>query len=390
MPDYKYIKSIDSNKATIYLYGDVGDKIDGEVVASEIVEANARGVNEIEIRINSGGGSVLQGYSILGAMFNSQATIKTFNDGVAFSMAGIILLAGKERYAYDFSKLMLHEPSMWGETIDTIEDTKARNLLIAFKSSFVSIIKTKTGKVIKDIEELLHNETVYSAKEAKSEGFIDEIIKLKADTQFQFNNLTTEQLLSAVAQINNNMDAKDLKLVTSHLGLNIDADARSILDKIKEMESKIVDFDKLKTELKEIKVKLAEADEKIKTMKTENEDLKTKEADANKKLAEEIVNKAIEDGKFKEDKKDELLASANKDLDGFKAIADAMVIIAPDILAQIKAGGDDGKRKDKDGNPKTFKQLTKEDSNYLQDLIDNNPAEYKKLYKAEYGTEPVM
>lgn len=390
MSDYKYIKSIDNNRAIIYLYGDVGDKIDGEVVAREIVEANAKGVSEIEIRINSSGGSVFQGFSILGAMFNSQAIIKTYNDGVAGSMAGIILLAGKERYGYDYSKLMLHEPSIWGETIDTIDDEKAKNTLKSIKSSFISIIKTKSGKTAEAIENLLHKETWYSATQARNEGFIDKVIKLQASTQLQFNNMTTDEILQAVAQNQNNMDAKDYKLVTSHLELNIDADGRSVLEAIKKIQSKVVDFDKLKTDLAEIKTKLADANKKIEEMETENEELKTKEADANKKLAEEVVNQAIKDGKFKEDKKDDLIAKATADLEGFQSLTEAMIITPPDILAQIQNSDGDNKHKDEDGKPKGFKQLMKDDPNYLLDMSRENPDEYKKLYKAEFGVEPEM
>jgi len=68
----------------------------------------------IYMHINSGGGSVSTGMQILNAMEMCQATIVTILDGEAFSMAGIIFLAGHEYMVYNHSSIMLHNYSSWG------------------------------------------------------------------------------------------------------------------------------------------------------------------------------------------------------------------------------------------------------------------------------------
>jgi ATP-dependent Clp protease, protease subunit len=93
--ELKHVTSLDELKktATLLLYGEIGDKVDGDYFAQEI-NFLSKQYDEIVIRINSGGGSVLQGLSIFNAMLNSPAFIVVNIDGIAASMAGVIAMAG--------------------------------------------------------------------------------------------------------------------------------------------------------------------------------------------------------------------------------------------------------------------------------------------------------
>ena len=79
----------------------------------EVIESleNYEEVEDIEVIINSPGGSVVAGYSIYSALIRSSKTVTTVIDGVAASIAGIIFMSGKIRKAYSHSLFMAHNPS---------------------------------------------------------------------------------------------------------------------------------------------------------------------------------------------------------------------------------------------------------------------------------------
>ena len=69
MATHKFINKITGDKAELTLHGEVGYEIDGIRLAAEIdslIEAN---IKEITLRINSGGGSVVNGYSIVSSLY---------------------------------------------------------------------------------------------------------------------------------------------------------------------------------------------------------------------------------------------------------------------------------------------------------------------------------
>src|ERR1035437_331619 len=124
---FKYIQNIADNKeeATILLYQQIGDTedengnistgINGNEFALELLYL-ASIVKIIHVRINSIGGRVLEGFSIISSILNSNAKIITYNDGIAASISALILMCGKERYAMDYSLTMIHNPA--GENVD--------------------------------------------------------------------------------------------------------------------------------------------------------------------------------------------------------------------------------------------------------------------------------
>ncbi len=164
-------------EAEIFLDGTVGEEIDGELVAAQIRRLNDQGVKTIKQHINSGGGSVVNGFAIVSANLASEATIEIHNDGLAGSMAGIILLTGDKVFMRDYATLMLHEPSLGSETIDKTQDEKVKTGLLAIRDSLSKIVQRRSGKTKAEVDQILKDETWYSAAQAKAAGFIDTIIK---------------------------------------------------------------------------------------------------------------------------------------------------------------------------------------------------------------------
>ena len=146
----KYVENIsENNEATMRLYGRIGDAVNGAMFAEEM-RYLANTCNKITMRINSEGGSVLEGYTILDAMNeikeHGNCDIATRNVGMAASMASVILCNGTkgERTADNYSITMIHNAS--GDTKDTV--------LNAINASIQTIYKDNTrmnGDVATDL-----------------------------------------------------------------------------------------------------------------------------------------------------------------------------------------------------------------------------------------------
>src|SRR4051812_9573897 len=96
----------------ILIYGIVGDSWDG-LDANTIVPLISGSDGDIEVRINSAGGYVMEGLAIFNALVRAQQDgrkVTTFIDGLAASMASVIAMAGDERVMADNALMMIHNP----------------------------------------------------------------------------------------------------------------------------------------------------------------------------------------------------------------------------------------------------------------------------------------
>jgi len=383
-------KSDDS--ADVFLFGGIGDKIDGDFVAEEIRRLDNQ-VSTINVKINSGGGSIISGFSIISAILNAEAFINTYNEGIAASMAGVILLTGDKIFMSDFSRLMLHEPSFLGETIDTTKDEKIKNTLIALKGSLSTIIQNRTGKKEGEVDKILADETWFTAKQAKKQGFIDEIVRTKRKIK---NDMTADEIINRVAaeyinKFNNNETKNDMELICNHLELNKDSDQAAVLNKIKEIQKdKASVITNLNTSLDTEKETVATLTEEKAVLETEKKELQNKlvgfeakEVESNKENAKRVVEEAITAGKFDEKQKESLIAKAEADLEGFKSLIAAIPEVPANIIAQLTAKGDAVEGREK----WTIRDWEKKDSKGLQNMLDTNIENYKRLYKAFYKSD---
>src|SRR4051812_21409466 len=111
MEGYAFVQNISpEGTATILLYDQIGGQgINGRDFANEIERLQST-AKKINVRINSPGGSVLEGYAIVSAILNSSVPVDTYIDGLAASIAGVIAMAGQRVFIKDYGTLMLHNP----------------------------------------------------------------------------------------------------------------------------------------------------------------------------------------------------------------------------------------------------------------------------------------
>lgn len=111
------VKNLTDKSADLYIYGEIVDNTDWkwdetDVMPNEVKEALEKvdGLDELNIYINSPGGSVFSGLAIYNMLKRNKAKKIVHIDGVAASMASIIALVGNEIYMPSNAYLMIHKP----------------------------------------------------------------------------------------------------------------------------------------------------------------------------------------------------------------------------------------------------------------------------------------
>ena len=163
----------------IWLAGPVNDKM-STVVQAQLMFLDNLEVKDITLHVDSPGGSVKSGLSIVDVMDYISSDIITINTGMAASMGSILLGAGTKgkRYSLRFSKVMLHQVSTGASgnlqdvRISVAEGEKYNDILFGLLGKY-------TDKEPKQVIADTARDLWLSAEEAKKYGIIDDIIANK-------------------------------------------------------------------------------------------------------------------------------------------------------------------------------------------------------------------
>ncbi len=155
------------------IYDDAANIIQAQLLFLESVDPS----KDIQIYINSPGGSVSAGLGIYDTMQLISCDVATICTGLAASMGAVLLTAGAEgkRSALPHSRVMIHQPlgGAQGQASD-IEIT-AREI-IKTKRELYEILSSHSGVDIAKIEQDADRDYWMSAREAKEYGLIDEVL----------------------------------------------------------------------------------------------------------------------------------------------------------------------------------------------------------------------
>jgi ATP-dependent Clp protease protease subunit len=382
--DLKYFKNQGDGVYDILLTGIVGEKLDGDDIAKEIKFLNEIGAKVIKEHINSIGGSLVNGLSIVSANINSNAEIHTINEGMAGSIMSVILASGTpgKRFGFDFSTAVIHNPSFDGVSLEDIQDEKVKSELKKLKESLVQIYANNTKLTKGQARRIMTEDTMLDSTEQLKIGLIDSVLPSKmkpiitknmsyadimnvCSDKDKFQDVTNKDL----DPDNNNQNTKKMSDLTKFYNLSDDAAEASILKEAQKDRSKL--------ELTENKVKAleksgGEKDTEITNLKEEVKKYQNEAKQHQDEAIEVAVEADIKAGKFTEDKKDELIANAkNIGLEAYKAFTESVPVSKVDILSKIdnKTGQEDGEKKSKE------QKLAEK----WQDLITNNKAEAERI-----------
>lgn len=220
--------------------------INGAQFCKELLMLDSCGKEVINIYINSIGGSVIDGYSILGAMLKTKAKVNTYNIGVAASTAGWLFLAGRTRDMSDYATWMGHNPSATDGS-----DSEIRR---KFEDAIVKITSERTSLSLEETKTMLDKETYLTATECLADGFCDTITatskmnikRMKGATTVQDKHKLALEISNialpikikptTMADITNTLDIN----ITNKLGIDKDASVAMAVKGITELQNALV------------------------------------------------------------------------------------------------------------------------------------------------------
>ena len=225
------IKNSSADTADIFIYSEVGGyDVNAQSFIEELKELKDKALN---IHVNSLGGSVFDGMAIYNALKNHKHKVTTKVEGIAASIASVIVMAGDTIEMAENSLFMIHNPfTMAGG--DASELRKTADVLDKIRDEIASIYASKSAQDIETLVGLMNVETWFNASETIDSGFANEITQaVKIENSYDlgsFKNITTEK----VDKIINNSNL----IKTEKMAKNSDElKEKSLLEKIKSLMS---------------------------------------------------------------------------------------------------------------------------------------------------------
>ena len=162
----------------IFVVGPIDDHMANLVVAQLLFLESENPTKEINLYVNSPGGSVTAGLSVYDTMQFIKPNISTLCIGQAASMGAILLAGGskKKRFALPNSRVMIHQPlgSFQGQATDF--DIQAKEIL-SIRSRLNEILSKHTGQTLKKIQNDTERDNFMTSSDALKYGIIDEILE---------------------------------------------------------------------------------------------------------------------------------------------------------------------------------------------------------------------
>jgi ATP-dependent Clp endopeptidase proteolytic subunit ClpP len=294
------------NKAEILIYDGIGYELNGKKINQLISEIKS---DEILVRINSGGGSVFEGFSIYNSLAMCGKKVITRVEGIAASISSVIALAGEEVQMCENAYLMIHNPSSCvcgdAELIRKIADVLDR-----ITDTLVDIYEEKTGLDRDKIQEMMDKTTYMDCREAIELKFADrKVKKSKLKVKIAAELLPEDIPEDVLRAINGERETGDVRRETEHENptetTNQDQDGHGTTGgsmKLEELlaalgagdpEAAIKGYNSLKTENTRLTAEIAEQKGNITnleaTIKEQTEKLESQE----KSRKESIIANAI-------------------------------------------------------------------------------------------------
>ena len=170
----------------VFLSGPINDSLANAVIAQMLFLASQDEKKDIQLYINSPGGSVTAGLAIYDTMQYVKSPVATICFGLAGSMGAILLAAGEKgkRFALPNTEILLHQV-VGGATGQAIEIEITAKQIIKIKNKLNKILSQHTGRPLEQVEKDTDRDFYLSAEEAKEYGIIDEVIKTKLEIKEQ-------------------------------------------------------------------------------------------------------------------------------------------------------------------------------------------------------------
>ena len=162
----------------VFIGTPIDDLVANVVIAQLLFLQKENKGQDINMYINSPGGSVTAGLAIYDTMQFVHCDVATYCIGQAASMGAVLLAAGTKgkRFALPHARIMIHQP--WGGAQGTASDISIQaEEILRLKKILNDILAKHTGQPLKQIEKNTDRDFFMSAAEAKRYGLVDEVIE---------------------------------------------------------------------------------------------------------------------------------------------------------------------------------------------------------------------
>ncbi|MDO4799526.1 MAG: ATP-dependent Clp endopeptidase proteolytic subunit ClpP [Bacillota bacterium] len=160
----------------IFISGEIEDQMANLIVAQLLFLEAENPDKDINVYINSPGGSITAGMAIFDTMQHIKPKVSTICVGMAASMGAFLLAAGEKgkRYALPNAEVMIHQPL--GGTKGQASDIKIQaERILQMRDKLNKILAERTGQPLERIEKDTDRDYFMSAEEALQYGLIDQI-----------------------------------------------------------------------------------------------------------------------------------------------------------------------------------------------------------------------
>lgn len=316
-----------SEKQTeLYVYGDIGSWGISAGEFAKDLQAIPMG-SEIKLRLSSSGGSVTDGMAMHTLIKERKAQVVCYVDGLAASMASLIMCAASKVVAAAGSWIMIHnvKSGAFGGSSALRQEAEIVDKMTA---QLVAAYVEKTGKTEDEIRAAMDAETWFTADEAKAFGLVDEIVgEVSAQACANLSQVDLAKIKAPVALTTfigdrkasaNNNPKSYMKNLLKAL-----ADAKMIGSADLTEEAAVAQINA------HVTARTASSTEdaaKIKTLETELADLKLKQDESAKTTAEAAVASAVKIGRIKDDAdlRSKWVASYVRDPKGTQTMLDSI------------------------------------------------------------------
>ncbi|MCC8095704.1 MAG: ATP-dependent Clp protease proteolytic subunit [Tannerellaceae bacterium] len=318
---FNMIAGADGQSCTMLLYGDIGEyeAVRSCDIVRELIEAGNQ-YGKIEARVNSNGGDVYSGIAIFNAFRTSKADITLYVDGIAASIAAVIVLCGKPVKMSRYARLMIHGVSggCWGNKSalkGCLEEMEA------LENTLCTMLAEKTGKTEEDIRSMFFDEKDHwlTAEEALDLGIIDEIYDADPIPE---DKTTPEQIYAHFinkydSSLNNkNMIFEKLKQRPAFANCATEQDVLQHIDKLERDAAKVPDLEKEAAKVPDLEKEAAKVQtltEQKTTLETELNTYKEKEKQETEAGYDQKVETAFQEGRITDPERPHFKALYRKD-----------------------------------------------------------------------------
>lgn len=367
-----YVINQKDKTAEILLYGFIGSwkDTDSKKFITDFKQLESSH-EQINVRINSGGGDVFEGITIYNTLKNSKATIHVFIDGLAASMASVIALAGKKIFMSRYAQLMIHRVS--GSAIgdaDKLRETAA--LMDELEKSLLEIYSVKTGKDAECIQNTWMQrgkDTWFNASDALKEKLVDDIFdgvikqspKKRTDLEevWKYYNL----------QIQNSHNTETMEILSQFISFYRLNEKSTTQDVLAAMQSQANENSNLKAEVEKLKQQNADFQNLIQT--------------SQKEKVKDLIDAAIKSNRITEDQRGTYTSLAEANYDATKVALNAITPYRS-ITSQLQTTDDPQEEY------KTFREYHEKAPQLLAEMKEKDPEKYKSIYKKEFGKNPSL